>query len=109
MDLRLSQWVRYALVLTDRHTPHHPLVRVPGRLIQRVAPNPGTERCPDDPLRVETVEDDPQPVALGADQPVRLDLDIVEEQRPLLLRSLDRGRDPLLLQALGVRINGEDR
>src|SRR6266511_2622320 len=109
VDLRLGQRVGQTLVGTDRHVPDLALVGVGDRPGQRVAGGAVGAGRADDPLRVEPVEDLPQPVALVAEQPVGGHHHVVEEEGELLLGRGQADRDERLLQAGRVRVDDEQR
>jgi hypothetical protein len=94
----------------DRAAPDLALARVVGGQRQRAARGAVADRGAHDPLRVEAVEDRLEPGGLAADQAVALDLDVVEEEQPLLVRARRDGRDLLALEAGGVGVDeGDDR
>ena len=92
LDLRLGQDVRDALVGADRPVPDDAVVGVAGGLVQGVTADADAQRRAGDPLGVQAVEYLPEPVALGADEPVGVDPDVVEEEGELPLGEGDRYR-----------------
>jgi hypothetical protein len=99
--------VRDALVGADRGVPDDAGVGVAGGLVQGVAADPDAQRGAGDPLGVQAVEYLPEPIALGADEPVGVDPDVVEEEGELPLGEGDRYRQRSRGQAGGVGVDDE--
>ena len=98
-----------ALVGADRRAPDGALVGVGGGLLERPPPGAAGDRGAHDALRVEPVEHRPEPAALAADQALLLELDVVEEERPLLVGADVRHRDRVAREAGRVHVDQAQR
>jgi hypothetical protein len=99
--------VRDALVGADRGVPDDAGAGVAGGLVQGVAADADAQRGACDPLGVQAVEYPPESVPLGADEPVGVDPDVVEEEGELPLGEGDRSRQRSRGQSGGVGVDDE--
>ena len=89
----------------DRLPPDPPLARVGGAPLERQATDAGGDGCPHDALGIEAVEDHPEATVLASDQSLLLELDIVEEQRPLLVGATYGHRNLLARESGSVDVD----
>ena len=70
---------------------------------------PVRDRCTHDALGIEAVEHHSKAPVLAPDQPLLLELDVVEEQRPLLVGSAHGHRDLLTGEPGSVDVDDRQR
>ena len=89
--------------------PDGALVGVGSGLLERPAADAASHGSAHDALGVEAVEDRAEAAALAADQALLLQLDVVEEERPLLVRADVRHRDRVAGEAGRVDVDEAER
>ena len=107
---RARQRMLQSLIGADRHIVEDPaLADVVDRAVQRVAAETAADRTDQDPLRIEALEQDAEPLVDLADDIFRPQIDVVEEQLPLGFRRRNADRNVLFLKSLRLQIDDEQR
>src|SRR5690242_3181655 len=70
----------YALICANRSTEHHPLRGIAGGALDKPPPVADGLRGDQDPLGIHTVEDVAEAAALGSNQVIRRNLQVLDEQ-----------------------------
>ena len=81
----------------------------PRRALERVPADARADRRAHDAFRIETDEHLSQTVVAVAEQPVHADLDVVEEERELLLGCADLDRDERSVETRRIGVDDEER
>src|SRR5581483_5367353 len=85
------------------------LLRVRDGAVQRIAAEAAADRTDEDPLGIETLEQDRKSPVDLADDVFGSEVDFVEEQLPLGFRRGNADRDVLLLDTLRLQVDDEQR